>query len=89
MSNARSSTIDHHFNWQELQQSSNSLSLFGERRLMDVRIPSGKPREPGQCSDRGICRSLPPDTITLVTLPRSDKQGQAAKWFKALKMRER
>jgi DNA polymerase-3 subunit delta len=77
-------TIDHHFNWQELQQSSNSLSLFGERRLMDMRIPSGKPGNQGSAAIEGYCRALPPDTITLVTLPKIDKQGQAAKWFKAL-----
>ena len=77
-------TIDHHFNWQELQQSSNSLSLFGERRLMDMRIPSGKPGNQGSTAIEEYCRSLPPDTITLVTLPKIDKQGQAAKWFKAL-----
>ncbi len=77
-------TIDHHFNWQELQQSSNSLSLFGERRLMDMRIPSGKPGNQGSAAIEEYCHSLPPDTITLVTLPKIDKQGQAAKWFKAL-----
>ena len=77
-------TIDHHFNWQELQQSSNSLSLFGEQRLMDMRIPSGKPGNQGSTAIEEYCRSLPPDTITLVTLPKIDKQGQAAKWFKAL-----
>ncbi len=77
-------TIDHHFNWQELQQSSNSLSLFGERRLMDMRIPSGKPGNQGSTAIEEYCRSLPPDTIMLVTLPKIDKQGQAAKWFKAL-----
>ena len=77
-------TIDHHFNWQELQQSSNSLSLFGERRLMDMRIPSGKPGNQGSAAIEEYCRALPPDTVTLVTLPKIDKQGQAAKWFKAL-----
>ncbi len=77
-------TIDHHFNWQELQQSSNSLSLFGERRLIDIRIPSGKPGNQGGMTIEAYCHTLPPDTITLITLPKIDKQGQASKWFKAL-----
>ena len=77
-------TIDHHFNWADLQQRSNSLSLFGERRIMDIRIPSGKPGSQGSPVLEAYCRSLPPDTVTLVTLPRIDKQGFATKWFKAL-----
>ncbi|SEP03128.1 DNA polymerase III subunit delta [Nitrosovibrio sp. Nv6] len=77
-------TIDHHFNWTGLQQSGASLSLFGERRIMDIRIPSGKPGNQGSAVLEAYCRSLPPDTVTLVTLPKIDKQGLAAKWFKAL-----
>jgi DNA polymerase-3 subunit delta len=76
--------IDHHFNWAELQQRSSSLSLFGDRRIMDVRIPSGKPGNKGSTVIEEYCRALPPDTVTLVTLPRIDKQGAAAKWFRAL-----
>jgi DNA polymerase-3 subunit delta len=77
-------TIDHHFNWADLQQRSNSLSLFGERRIMDIRIPSGKPGSQGSAVLEAYCRSLPPDSVTLVTLPKIDKQGSATKWFKAL-----
>ncbi len=77
-------TIDHHFNWAELQQSSNSLSLFGERRIMDIRIPSGKPGIQGGAAIEEYCRSLPLHTLTLVTLPKIDKQGGATKWFRAL-----
>lgn len=77
-------TIDHHFNWADLRQSSSNLSLFGERRIMDIRIPSGKPGMQGGAAIEAYCHSLPPDTVTLVTLPRIDKQGSAAKWFQAL-----
>ena len=77
-------TIDHRFNWSELKQSSSSLSLFGSQRVMDLRIPSGKPGNEGSTALDEYCRALPPDTVTLVTLPKIDKQGQAAKWFKAL-----
>jgi DNA polymerase-3 subunit delta len=76
--------IDHHFNWAELQQRSSSLSLFGDRRIMDLRIPSGKPGNKGSAVIEEYCRALPPDTVTLVTLPRIDKQSSTAKWFKAL-----
>ena len=77
-------TIDNQFNRSELQLRKNSLSLFGERRVLDLRIPSGKPGKEGSIAIEEYCRSLPPDTITLVTLPKIDKQGQLAKWFKVL-----
>jgi DNA polymerase-3 subunit delta len=76
--------IDHHFNWPELQQRSSSLSLFGDRRVMELRIPSGKPGNKGSAVIEEYCHALPPDTITLVTLPKIDKQSSAAKWFRAL-----
>ncbi len=77
-------TIDNQFSRSDLRLSSNSLSLFGERRVMDLRIPSGKPGKEGGMAIEEYCRSLPSDTVTLVTLPKIDKQGQATKWFKAL-----
>ncbi|MBA4141594.1 MAG: DNA polymerase III subunit delta [Nitrosospira sp.] len=77
-------TVDQSFNWPELQQRSSCLSLFGERRIMDIRIPSGKPGSQGSALIEEYCHSLPPDTVTLVTLPRIDRQGTATKWFKAL-----
>lgn len=76
--------IDHRFNWPDLLTASNSLSLFGDRRIMDIRIPSGKPGREGSKAIETYCQTLPADTITLITLPRMDKQGQASKWFKAL-----
>lgn len=72
------------FNWAQLREAGGSLSLFGERKLIDVRIPSGKPGTEGAAVLAGFCQALPPDTITLITLPRLDRQGQSAKWFKAL-----
>ena len=77
-------TVDHHFNWSELRRCSSSLSLFGERRVMDIRIPSGKPGIQGSAALEEYCRALPPDTLTLVILPKIDRQAAATKWFKAL-----
>ena len=77
-------TVDQHFDWMELLNASNNLSLFGERKTLDIRIPSGKPGREGGKALEAYCAALPPDTVTLITLPRIDKQGQASKWFKAL-----
>jgi DNA polymerase III subunit delta len=75
---------DHRFNWAELQYRSSSLSLFGEQRVMEIRIPSGKPGSQGSEAIQRYCHALPMDTVTLVTLPKMDKQSSASKWFRAL-----
>lgn len=76
--------VEQHFDWRELLNEGSNLSLFGERKIIDLRIPSGKPGKEGGKAIEAYCGALPPDTVTLVTLPRIDKQGQATKWFKAL-----
>jgi DNA polymerase-3 subunit delta len=77
-------TVDQHFDWAELLSADHNLSLFGERKILDIRIPTGKPGREGGKALEAYCAALPPDTVTLITLPRIDKQGQASKWFKAL-----
>ena len=77
-------SADQHFDWSALLTAGSNLSLFSKRRIIDLRIPSGKPGKEGGKSLEAFCTALPADTLTLVTLPRIDKQGQASKWFKTL-----
>jgi DNA polymerase-3 subunit delta len=72
------------FDWSQLAMSAAGMSLFGEKKLIELRIPSGKPGTDGAAAIEAHCRGLPPDTTTLVTLPRLDRQGQNAAWFGAL-----
>lgn len=71
------------FDWQRLKASSQSLSLFSSLRLVEIHIPSGKPGNDGSKALQDYAADLPPDTMTLVTLPRIDKRDQGA-WYKAL-----
>ncbi len=61
-----------------------SQSLFATRKLMEVRIPSGKPGTEGGAALQRYCERLPPDTVTLVQLPALDWRTQKADWFEAL-----
>jgi len=72
------------FDWSELAASGASLSLFGDKRLIELRLPSGKPGSEGAEAIATFCAKLPPDTLSLVMLPRLDKAGQTSSWFKAL-----
>lgn len=72
------------FRWETLTQAAGNLSLFGNRKLIDLRIPNGKPgREGGEALQRYV-RAVNTDIITVVTLPECDWQARKSAWFKAL-----
>jgi DNA polymerase-3 subunit delta len=75
---------ERNFDWSELAASGASMSLFGERKLIELRVPSGKPGADGAQAIEAFCGSLPPDATTLVMLPRLDRAGQSSPWFQAL-----
>jgi DNA polymerase-3 subunit delta len=76
--------VERGFDWSQLAMSAAGMSLFGEKKLIELRIPTGKPGTEGAAAIQALCRSMPPDTMTLVTLPRLDRQGQGSAWFGAL-----
>ena len=77
-------TAESGFDWSQLKSAGSELSLFATQRLLELRIPSGKPGREGGTAIEQFCSRLPADTITLVTLPEIDWQGKQAKWFAAL-----
>ena len=72
------------FDWSELGASAASLSLFGERKLIELRLPTGKPGADGGAAIERFCAKLAPDALALVMLPRLDRAGQSSSWFHAL-----
>ena len=72
------------FDWDRLAAEANSLSLFAEQKIIDLRIPGGKPGKDGGAALAGYCAAPPPDTLLLVTLPRLDRAQLNSKWVKAL-----
>ena len=72
------------FRWDSLTLAAGNLSLFGGARLIDLRIPGGKPgRDGGEALQRYVAR-LPAQTLTLITLPEIDWQTRKTGWFKAI-----
>lgn len=72
------------FDWNQLTQEANSMSLFAEQRIIDLRIASGKPGRDGSASLSAYCERIPDGTLLLITLPKLDKSQLNSKWFKAL-----
>ncbi len=75
------------FRWGELRNCAQNMSLFAARKVIDLRIPSGKPGVEGAQALQEHCESLPPDTLTLITLPKLDGSAMKSKWFAALEQR--
>lgn len=75
---------DRSFDWKGWLAASGTGSLFSEQRLMDLRLPTGKPGTEGSKAIQAWCASPPPDVTLLVTLPRADRAMLSASWFKAL-----
>ena len=72
------------FDWGQLRSAANAPSLFATQRLLELRIPTGKPGKEGSDAISRYCERLPDDSVTLVLLPEIDWQGKQTKWFMAL-----
>ena len=75
-----------HFDWGEVLAAGGSMSLFADRQLIEVRIPSGKPGKEGSVALQQLAESAPGNdgVLTLVILPRLDKASKSTAWFAAL-----
>ena len=75
-----------HFDWSEVLAASGSLSLFADKQMLELRIPSGKPGKDGSTAlQQLVDQSRGSDaTLTLVVLPRLDKLTKSSAWFAAL-----
>jgi len=76
------------FDWSEFTHAAASLSLFAEKKLIELRLPTGKPGTQGASALAAYCERCgeqpSADQILLVTLPRLDRTGQGSAWFNAL-----
>lgn len=77
-------SADSNFEWGTLVQTGASMSLFAERRLLELRLPSGKPGDKGAAALIEYCARPADDTVLLITLPKLDGNQQKSKWGKAL-----
>jgi DNA polymerase-3 subunit delta len=77
-------TVERGFRWSALAAANQSQSLFGERKLIELRIPGGKPGKDGGQALQAYAGMLSPDNVTLITLPELDWASKKAAWVAAL-----
>jgi len=73
-----------HFDWSGLLGAAMAMSLFSDRQLIEIRIPSGKPGKDGSEALQRYCEATSDDVVTLVQLPKLDRTQQNSAWFTAL-----
>jgi DNA polymerase III subunit delta len=73
-----------HFDWSGVLGAAQEMSLFASAKLVEIRIPSGKPGKDGSDALQRYCERPSEGVVTLITLPRLDGQQQKSGWFAAL-----
>ncbi len=75
-----------HFDWSEVLAAGGSMSLFAERQILEIRVPTGKPGKEGSPMIQQLAQSAEGNdsTLTLFILPRLDSATKKGAWFGAL-----
>lgn len=76
--------VDNSFDWGDFLANANSLSLFAEKQILEIRIPNGKPGDKGRKALQEYLQNRSPDNLLLIITPRLDSATQKAKWFQGL-----
>lgn len=73
-----------YFDWAGLSASSANMSLFAEQRIIELRLPTGKPGRDGSAAIAELVEQLGPELMLIVSAPKLDGNAPKSKWFKAL-----
>lgn len=76
--------VDANFDWGQVLTAANSMSLFAEKKIIELRLPSGKPGDKGGKILQEYAQSPAPDNILLIITEKLDGAAQKSKWFKAI-----
>ncbi|MGA2364344.1 MAG: DNA polymerase III subunit delta [Steroidobacteraceae bacterium] len=73
--------------WDEVQQSAQSLSLFANRRVIEIRMPTGKPGVNGAAALLRVMAAAGDELLLLVITGKLERETQGAEWVRALQAR--
>ena len=76
--------VERNFNWQQIQNFGQSISLFSSRRLLELNIPNGKPGVEGGKALQALATKALPDTSIVIILPTLERDAKNSAWFAAL-----
>jgi DNA polymerase III subunit delta len=73
--------------WDEVRASAANLSLFGARRILEIRLGTARPGSAGNAALVALLATRDPDTLRLVLTPRLDREAQGAEWVRTAEAR--
>ena len=76
--------VDNQFDWSELLASASAMSLFADRQLIELRMPSGKPGDTGGKALSEYAANAPTDNVLLITCNKLESASTRTKWYKSL-----
>jgi DNA polymerase-3 subunit delta len=77
-------TADRYFNWAQITEFGQAMSLFSNQRLLEIHIPTGKPGLDGSKALQALASEAVPDTVTVIILPKIDWRDAKSAWYLAL-----
>lgn len=77
-------SVDRYFNWAQIAEFGQAMSLFASQRLLEINIPTGKPGLEGSKALQALAAMPLPDTVTIVILPKVDWRDAKSAWYSAL-----
>jgi DNA polymerase-3 subunit delta len=75
---------DTNFDWDQLYNENNALSLFSEKKIIEIHFTTSKPGDKGSKAIQALCLNPNPDNLILFILPKVDKPTENSKWMRAL-----
>lgn len=76
--------VESGFDWQGFVQSGDAMSLFADRKLIELRIPTGKPGDKGSKALLEYCQHVSEDNVLLIISGKLEGSSRNSKWYKAL-----
>lgn len=76
--------VDQHFSWHELSHSAETMSLFAEKKVVELFMPSGKPGRAGSSAIIDFIKRKPVDVVLIIRCDDWSAANDKAKWVKAI-----
>lgn len=77
-------STDTGFEWSEITTAASSISIFGDKKVLDVRVPSANFGNEGAKTLMTYCEKLPAETILLITCGKLNSAAMKTRWFEAV-----
>ncbi len=76
--------VNKDFDWQNFTDEAATMSLFSSRKIIELRMPTGKPGRQGSAAIKDYLQNPPEDYLLIISTGKLDKGSKNAAWFKAI-----